>query len=62
LGLCFLAYGVNEEVHREGRTLQQECLIKFVGILKQRDIQFIELFNMCDVNDDGMCSCFFLSF
>ena len=48
------AYNVHEEVHRDsGRTYQQECLIKLVGALHTRELDFHEVFNLCDVNKDN---------
>ena len=48
------AYNVHEEVHRDsGRTYQQECLIKLIGALHTRELDFHEVFNLCDVNKDN---------
>jgi len=53
------AYGVSGERHKplDGsalhHTLEHKSLFKLILELQRKDIAFLEVFNACDINDDG---------
>ena len=62
----FLAYG-NQEILKIGNQIhltefQKQAFIKFVQILKEREIGFNEIFNMCDQDANGGFSIFFYNY
>lgn len=48
------AYSVQtESQNQSGRTIQQEALIKFTEVLKKKEIEPQEMFNLCDIDMSG---------
>jgi len=53
------AYGCSGERHHsmDGSSAPQSflnrCLFKLVTELQKKDISFVEVYNACDINDDG---------
>ena len=51
------SYNVGSERHRSGaRTFEQETLLKFTQVFERRQIEPVEIFNMCDVDGSGTIS------
>ena len=42
-----------ESQNQSGRTIQQEALIKFTEVLKKKEIEPQEMFNLCDIDMSG---------
>jgi Ca2+-binding EF-hand superfamily protein len=53
------AYNVSAEKHRplDGSVLyhpfEHKCLFKLISELRKKNINFLEVYNACDVNEDG---------
>jgi Ca2+-binding EF-hand superfamily protein len=54
---CLAAYDVSRERHRAGtKTFEQETLMKVSHILEKRQIEPVEIFNLCDADSSGTIS------
>ncbi len=34
-------------------SFQNKCLFKLITELRKKDISFLDVYNVCDINDDG---------